>query len=104
MAWVVKAEGIPYYPSPLTSGLAVVVDLQGIWTDENDNRHVVPFDLFDREEMEIKCSFSLPQFERLQDTLYLYLEAVAWSSEIFLNQKLLAVTEDPFEEHLFFFF
>jgi hypothetical protein len=97
----VKAQGIAYYPSPLTSGLAVVVDLQGIWTDENNNRHVVPFSRFDRDEMEIKCSFNLPQFERLQDTLYLYLEAVAWTSEIFLGKKLLAVTEDPFEEHLF---
>ncbi|MEY3442089.1 MAG: hypothetical protein RLZZ519_370 [Bacteroidota bacterium] len=96
-----KAADAQYDPSPLTSGLGVVVDLRGIWLDENGYRHVVPFNLFDRDEMEISCRFDLPGYDRLQDTLYLYLEAVAWTSEIFLNDKLLAVTEDPFEEHLF---
>lgn len=96
-----KAADTPYYPSPLTSGLGVVLDLQGIWFDENNYRHVVPFNLFDRKEMQIKCNFDLKDFDKLQDTLYLYFEAVAWTSEIFLNERLLAVTEDPFEEHLF---
>jgi hypothetical protein len=94
------ASGIKYYPSPLTSGLGAVVDLQGIWKDENGNRHIVPFNHFDRDEMHMQRIFDLPDYDKLQDTLYLYLEAVAWSSEIFLNGKLLAVTEDPFEEHL----
>jgi hypothetical protein len=103
--WVIAVgsvfgSGIQYYPSPLTGGLGPVVDLQGIWKDENGNRHIVPFNHFDREEMHMQRTFDLPGYDQLQDTLYLYLEAVAWSSEIYLNDKLLAVTEDPFEEHL----
>lgn len=101
MGWsLLLANGLRYFPSPLTSGLGAVMDLQGIWFDAHGNRHLVPFNLFDRDEMELKRNFDLPAYDQLQDTLYLYLEAVAWSSEIFLNERLLAVTEDPFEEHL----
>ncbi|MFN8394657.1 MAG: DUF4271 domain-containing protein [Bacteroidia bacterium] len=96
----VRASGLRYYPSPLTDGLGAVVDLKGIWFDENNYRHIVPFNKFDRDEMALRREFDLPEYNALQDTLYLYLEAVAWSSEIFLNDKLLAVTEDPFKEHL----
>lgn len=98
-SWAQTAP-IKFYPSPLTGGLKAVVDLQGIWLDENGNRHVVPFNHFDRDEMDLVRVFDLPDFEKLQDTLYLYCEAVAWSSEIFLNGHLLAVTDDPFAEHL----
>ena len=86
--------------STLTGGLIPVIDLQGIWIDENQNRHVVPFNYFDREEMELSRTFDLPAYRDLQDTLFLYCEAIAWSSEIQLNGRLLAVTDDPFAEHL----
>lgn len=100
LAGRVRASGLRYYPSPLTDGLGAVVDLKGIWFDENNYRHIVPFNSFDRDEMALRRDFDLPDFAGLQDTLYLYLEAVAWTSEIFLNNRLLAVTEDPFKEHL----
>ncbi len=98
-SWSQQAP-ISYYPSPLTGGLRPVMNLQGIWFDENGNRHVVPFNYFDRDEMELTRKFDLHNYEQLQDTIFLYCESVAWSSEILLNGKLLAVTDDPFAEHL----
>lgn len=89
-----------YYPSPLTGGLRPVLDLQGIWRDDLGHRLSVPFNYFDRAEMNLTRTFDLPTIDALQDTLYLYAEAVAWSSEISLNGRLLAVTDDPFAEHL----
>lgn len=102
MHWAgrLQASGLRYFPSPLTDGLGAVVDLKGIWFDDNNYRHIVPFNEFDREELVLRREFDLPDHATMQDTLYLYMEAVAWSSEIFLNGKLLAVTEDPFKEHL----
>jgi Domain of unknown function (DUF4271) len=95
-----QAAPIHYDPSPLTGGLSPVLNLQGIWFDEYGNRHLVPFNYFDRDEMTISHTFDLPSLDELQDTLYLYCEAIAWSSEINLNGRLLAVTDDPFAEHL----
>jgi hypothetical protein len=95
-----QSAAIHYDPSPLTGGLSPVLDLQGIWYDANGNRHRVPFNLFDRDEMAITRKFDLPDYDKLQDTLYLYCEAIAWSSEINLNGRLLAVTDDPFAEYL----
>ncbi len=95
-----QAPSTRFASSTLTGGLSPVTDLQGIWIDENQNRHVVPFNYFDREEMELTRAFDLPGYRDLQDTLFLYCEAIAWSSEIQLNGRLLAVTDDPFAEHL----
>lgn len=87
-------------PSPLTAGLTEVIDFHGIWEDEVGNQHVVPLNYFDREQLFLAKTFDIPNYDQLQDTVYLYVEAVAWSSEIFLNGLLLKVTEDPFAEHL----
>ena len=89
-----------FYPSPLTAGLSEVIDLQGVWEDEVGYKHIVPLNYFDREHLFLAKTFDIPSFDALQDTVYLYVEAVAWSSEIFLNGYLLKVTEDPFAEHL----
>lgn len=90
-----------FQQSRLTAGMEAVLNLGGIWFDENGNRHIVPFNLADRDHMEMRREFDLPGFEQVQDTLYLYCEALAWTSEVMLNDRLLAVTEDPFAEHLF---
>lgn len=86
--------------SPLTAGLTEVIDFQGIWEDDRGYRHVVPANYFDRKRLFLAKTFDIPNYEALQDTVYIYFEAVAWSSEIFLNGFLLKVTEDPFAEHL----
>ncbi len=95
-----QGGGIKFYSSPLTGGLTPVLDFKGIWFDENGNRRIVPFNSFDREEMQLSQTFDLPTYDKLQDTLFLYIEAIAWSSEITLNERLLEVTDDPFAEHL----
>ena len=96
-----KTPTIPFYPSELTGGLLPVADLQGEWIDEEDRRVAVPFQDVERREMLLHRNFDLPGFEGLSDTLYLYFEGLAWSAEVYLNDRLIAVTDDPFAEHLF---
>lgn len=96
-----QAAAIPFYPSELTAGMRPLLNLHGEWTDEENKRVEVPFQDMERASMLLHRNFALPALETLPDTLFLYFEGVAWSSEIYLNGRLIAITEDPFAEYLF---
>lgn len=96
-----QAPAIPFYPSELTAGMRPVLDLHGEWVDADNQRVAVPFQDPVREDILLHRSFALPGLDALPDTLFLYFEGVAWSSEIYLNGRLIAITEDPFAEYLF---
>lgn len=93
-----QAEG--FYPSVKTSGLRPAMDLHGIWFDSNGNRHISPFNYFGRKSIELNKSFDRPEAVSASDTSYLYFEGLAWTADVYLNGKLLKVTQDPFAEHL----
>jgi hypothetical protein len=96
-----QAPSIPFTPSELTGGMRPLLDLHGEWVDADNQRVEVPFQDLEREDILLHRSFVLPDLASLPDTLFLYFEGVAWSSEIYLNGRLIAITEDPFAEYLF---
>lgn len=96
-----QAPAIPFYPSELTGGMRPLLDLHGTWYDAEDQAVEVPFQDMERASILLHRNFVLPGLEKLPDTLFLYFEGVAWSSEIYLNGRLIAITEDPFAEYLF---
>jgi hypothetical protein len=96
-----QPPAVPFYPSELTGGMRPLVDLQGSWTDADNQTIEVPFQDMERASILMHRSFALAGLESLPDTLFLYFEGVAWSSEIYLNGRLIAITEDPFAEYLF---
>ncbi len=90
--------GQPFYRSELTASLEPVLDLKGIWVDANGNRHAVPFNYSDRREIEVRRTVDLPKGK----DLYLYFEGLAWTGEVYFNEVLLAITQDPFAENLLY--
>lgn len=86
--------------SPMTAGLTPALDLQGVWVDDAGNRHVVPFNYFDRKEMVLERDFDLQGWEKWPTESYLHFDGLAWSGDVFLNGRLLWVVDDPFAEVL----
>ncbi|MCS7074064.1 MAG: hypothetical protein NZ108_06330, partial [Bacteroidia bacterium] len=88
-----------FYPSPLVANYKPIVNLCGIWHNEEQQIFRVPFCSDEHEVLHLKTDFLL-QSTKLSDTLYLYFEGIAWSSEVYLNGRLLTVSKDPFQEIL----
>ncbi|MCS6904442.1 MAG: hypothetical protein RML72_12835 [Bacteroidia bacterium] len=86
------------HPSALTLKMQVVLPLSGEWYDENHQKWQVPFWVDEKKELTLYKDFFLPFSPK--DTLYLYFEGIAWSSEIYLNNRLLLLYYQPFEETL----
>jgi|GEM_PF-2243649 len=97
---VFVAKGNDFVPSALTSGMKSVVNLHGDWKTAEGLNKTVPFVEADLSQLEISCQFDISLSEYQTDACYLYFEALAWSAEIYLNGRLLKVTEDPFAEQL----
>ena len=93
-------EAAEYVPSPLTAGLRPLLDLSGEWRSDQGNNVVVPFVDEESSGMQLSRWLTLPGDRDKDKQLYLYIEAVAWHAEIYLNDHLLKVSEDPFAEHL----
>lgn len=93
-----RADG--FFQSDATTGLRPVLDLHGVWMDEAGNRHISPFNYFDREQISLRQRFDVPDSLDLS-ACYFYFEGLAWVADVYLNERLLAVTDDAFGEHLF---
>lgn len=85
----------------LTLGLRPVQTLEGEWLAPGGAAMQVPFVVSGRRQMEFTHLLSPPPDSVCPDTLYLYLQGLAWSAEVEFNGKLLGITEDPFGEFLF---
>lgn len=94
----VQASG--FVPSPLTRGLKPLVDLQDEWRTTQGQNVRIPFVKSDVNEMQLSHWLTLPKDRVPGKQLYLYLEGLSWTAEIYLNDKLLKVSQDPFAEHL----
>lgn len=89
-----------FYRTELTGGLRTFLDLEGEWRDSENKRVNVPFQDLEQHALRVHKRFDLAGYSEMQDTVYLYFEAIAWQSEIWLNGKLLTLTTDPFAEQL----
>ncbi|GIV43078.1 MAG: hypothetical protein KatS3mg035_0201 [Bacteroidia bacterium] len=87
-----------FYPTWKTKDLKEFKNLNGIWRTSADEIYRVPFVEDEKKELILRKEFFLG--ERLRDTLYLYFEGMSWSSEVYLNGRLLAIYEEPFQEIL----
>ncbi len=92
-------EAANFVPSPLTSGLKPLVDLTGKWSSVKGGIEV-PFIDMEATEIQLSRWIILPEDQDPDRQLYLYLEGLAWTSEIYWNDQLLKVSQDPFAEHL----
>lgn len=85
----------------LTTGMQELENLSGYWyTEDREELRQIPFTEEENQLNLVKPIKTRPS-SRLPDTLYLYFEGVAWRAEIYLNDRLLAITKDPFQEYLF---
>lgn len=93
-----------YYPIPFVfhendvserfNGAKVVLSLNGSWVSESGLIRNVPFWETEKEMLVLRKHF------KVQDTfpnLCIYFEGVAWTSEIYLNGRLLMIHRKPFE-------
>ena len=94
------AQGLSVNNSFLTSDLRPLVKLSDYWRDGAGQSFNIPFDQKSEEGMALKNVFYMDSLSRLPDTIYLYMAGLAWSAELYLNDKLLVLSEDPFKEHL----
>jgi hypothetical protein len=78
--------------------MEVLISLSGEWYDENHKKWAAPFWEDERDELILHKDFFLPHVP--EDTLYLYFEGIAWRGEVYLNQRLLSLPQDPFRELL----
>lgn len=94
----IDAKGMHH--SPLTSGMKPLVDLTGEWRSSQGRNVQIPFLERETSEMQLTRWLKIPEEHQPGKQLYLYLEGVSWTAEIYLNDQLLKVTQDPFAEHL----
>jgi hypothetical protein len=84
-----------FIPSPATYRLEPYLSLTGTWLlGETLEPTEVPFCTEGLAPLVLKKDFFLPQ--RPDDTLYIYFEGLAWDSEVYLNNRLLRLHDDPF--------
>jgi hypothetical protein len=84
-----------FIPSPATYRLEPYLSLTGTWLlGETLEPTEVPFCTHTLEPLQLKKDFFLPQ--RPDDTLYIYFEGLAWDAEVYLNDRLLRLHDDPF--------
>ncbi len=93
-------EAADFVPSPLTRGMKPLVDLTGEWSSSEGKKIQVPFADPEAREMQLSRWLRLPEDHDPGKQLYLYLEGLSWTSEIYWNDHLLKVSQDPFAEHL----
>lgn len=94
-------SGQKFQPSLLTAGLEPVEDLSGYWyTEDKEELITVPF-TDERSRLNLVKALQTKDGPRLPDSLYLYFEGIAWQAEIYVNGSLIAITRDPFGEHLY---
>ncbi len=75
-----------------------MLSLNGNWRDASGQVFAVPFCSDEHRELEIQTEFFLK--EALTDTCFLYIGGISWSAEIYLNDRLIQISENPFQEQL----
>jgi len=89
-----------FYPSTLTAGLTPYKSLCGTWYDDAFRPYPVPFcaDINGSQGITLRTDFFLGR--KPDRVLYLYFEGLAQRAEVYLNDRLLALTDDPFRPYL----
>lgn len=89
-----------FLPTPLTTGLRPVMALNGEWNTSGADvppEVQVPFTLLGEDELTLDREFFLR--DSPTDTLYIYLAGLAPTAQVFVNGRLLALVDAPFQEH-----
>jgi hypothetical protein len=96
-----------YYPIPFIlheqemqqrfRGAKVVMELTGPWAGESGLIRNVPFWETEKKNLVLRRHFKLPD---TVSNVSIYFEGVAWTSEIYLNGRLLTIHRNPFESIL----
>lgn len=94
------AKSPAFYYSAETRDLRPLLNLDGRWTMEGNVLQQVPFDTTGLDAMKLRRDFDLVDYGNLPPKLYLYFEGLAWTAEVYLNDRLLVVSRDPFQPQL----
>jgi len=86
-----------FYARPGMEFLIPAENLSHAWRDPYDKEWRAPFWDSDTKELILSRYFDLP---KNTDSLYLYFEGLAWTSSIYLNDRLLLIHRDPFRDIL----
>lgn len=97
----VTATGYGVAVQDTFAGLPIVSRFEGLWHTETGLEMVVPFMDFKARELDIFRGFTLAEYEQLPDTLSLYLFGVSRTAEVWVNDRLLGILEDPYGERVF---
>lgn len=85
------------YFSSFQGNINIYENLNGNWEDPNGLTFNVPFCTDDFDQLELKKEFFISDFP--EDTFLLYMGGISWTSEIFINEKLITLTDDPFKTY-----
>ena len=87
-----------FYPSWNTVNFHSKLSLCGNWKDQTGKIYPVPFSTDESQLIDIQTEFFLDSLPK--DTLYIYFGGIAQNAEIYLNGRLLHLTDNPFAEYL----
>jgi hypothetical protein len=102
--WATIGLGAGYYPFPVSESFVLppgmekwklVKSLNGKWSDETGRLIQVPFWDTESKSITLTCYFDYDTLELPE--LQLYFEGLSGTSEIFLNNQLLMVWNQPFQ-------
>jgi hypothetical protein len=98
----VSAQTRKFEPGRAAVGYVPVADLCEGWLSGEEGAIDAPYESSECGSVTLTKSFVLTATDSqpLPDTLYLYLEGIAWKGEVYLNGKFLFTVEGPFREHL----